>query len=212
MGSASKVCSVIFRVSELISAAIVTGIVGNYLYNLSDANAHAGSRIIYTEVLAGLSILLSILFMPPLKYSFYGFILDFAFFIMWMVAFGLLCNLTVGHGCNSYWYWHNWGYYWGGFWRTVPLAAVTPTLVGTRGCSKWSTTLAFSFIGGWSWLMSGILGVYVVARDRGDRTASTAGMVGHEKDTTNRATDGATTGYTNGATNGETAPTSSSAV
>ncbi|KAH6662187.1 hypothetical protein B0J14DRAFT_611069 [Halenospora varia] len=164
MGAASKTFSVILRASELISAAIVVGIVGRFLSFLSSAHANAGSRIIYAEVIAGISILASILLFPPLKYSFYCFGLDFALWICWMVAFGLLCNLTVSGGCQSYWYWHNWGYYWGRYWYTVPRDSITQSVVGTAACSEWRATLAFCFIGGWAWFSSGILGIYVCTK------------------------------------------------
>ena len=79
---------------ELTSAVIVAGIVGQYLHYLNLGHSGVNSRIIYTEVISGISILLSIIFMPPLKYSFYGFIVDLALFICWMVAFGLLANAS----------------------------------------------------------------------------------------------------------------------
>jgi len=156
--------SVILRILELCCAVIVAGIVGQYLHYLDLADVHAGSRIIYTEVIAGISILFSIIFMPPLKYSFYGFIIDFALFICWMVAFGLMENLTGGHGCSSYWYWSSWGYYWGRYWYTVPLSSTTQSLVGTAACGEWKAALSFSFIGGWTWFVSMLLGVYVCTK------------------------------------------------
>jgi ABC-type transport system involved in multi-copper enzyme maturation permease subunit len=94
MGATSKIVSFFLRIVELASAAIVAGLVGQYLHYLTMANSWASSRIIYTEVIAGISILFSILFMPPLKYSFYGFVVDFALFICWMVAFGSLADAS----------------------------------------------------------------------------------------------------------------------
>jgi hypothetical protein len=94
MGTASKVCSVILRFGELASAAIVVGILGRYLSILANANVDAGSRIIYSEVIAGISLFCSIIFFPPLMYSFYCFIIDFCLFICWIVAFALLCNVS----------------------------------------------------------------------------------------------------------------------
>ena len=94
MGGGSKICSVILRFGELASAAIVVGILGRYLAILADANIDAGSRIIYSEVIAGISLLFSIVLFPPLKYSFYCFPIDFALFICWIVAFALLCNVS----------------------------------------------------------------------------------------------------------------------
>lgn len=94
MGATSKIVSIVLRVLELISATIVAGIVGQYLHYLTMANSGASPRITYTEAISGISILFSILFMPPLKYSFYGFIVDLALFICWMAAFGLLANVS----------------------------------------------------------------------------------------------------------------------
>jgi len=177
MGTESKLCSVILRFCELSSAAIVAGIVGRYLFLLTDADAHAGSRIVYAEVMAGISMLLSILLFPPLKYSFYCFPVDFTIFICWMVAFGLLCGLTGTHACDSYWYWNSWGYYWGRYWYTAPGIIVTPSLVGTSACGEWRATLAFSFIGGWCWFVSGLLGIIVITQ-YSDNERSTDGEMG----------------------------------
>ncbi|KAH8655155.1 hypothetical protein BGZ60DRAFT_546842 [Tricladium varicosporioides] len=204
MGAASKTCSVILRCGELISAAIVAGILGRYLYFLSSAHVHAGSRVIYAEVIAGISILASLCLFPPLKYSFYCFVLDFALWICWMVAFGLLCNLTISGGCESYWYWNYWGYYWGRYWYRVPHISVTQSMVGTAACSEWRATLAFSFIGGWVWFTSGILGIYVCTKpsdmrssdsEMGHRSRITrwwrkpSRVPGHTKETTESAAE-----------------------
>ncbi|KAH7348274.1 hypothetical protein BKA65DRAFT_500282 [Rhexocercosporidium sp. MPI-PUGE-AT-0058] len=183
MGAASKTCSVILRLSELISAAVVAGLVGRYLYFLSSANAHASSRIIYAEVIAGIGILASLILLPPLKYSFYCFCLDFALFVCWMVAFGLLCNLTVSGGCGSFWYWNSWGYYWGRYWHTIPHSSITQSIVGREACSEWLATLAFSFIGGWCWFFSGFLGIYVCTNYSGDWSSSSS-VMGHVSSST----------------------------
>lgn len=91
----SEITSVFLRGIELVSASTIAGILGTYLHYLSDADVEANSRIVYTIVIAGISIFISIVFMPPLKYSFYGFPLDFALFICWMVSFGLLVNVRL---------------------------------------------------------------------------------------------------------------------
>jgi hypothetical protein len=93
MGSTSKICSIILRFGELASAAIVVGILGRFLTILADANVDAGTRIIYSEVIAGISLFFSIVLFPPLKYSFYFFPIDFALFVCWIAAFALLCNV-----------------------------------------------------------------------------------------------------------------------
>lgn len=53
--------------------------------------------------------------------------------------------------------WHNWGYVWGGWWRTVPIWRATPALVTTTYCSNWRAVLAFSFIISILFLLSGCL-------------------------------------------------------
>lgn len=97
MGTASRVISVLLRVGELICAAIVCGIMGYYLRALDDANGPYNSRVVYSVAMAGISILLSVVLLPPLKYSFAAFPLDFAIFICWMVCFGLLLNVSPRH-------------------------------------------------------------------------------------------------------------------
>jgi hypothetical protein len=94
MGTASKTVSVFFRIVELASAAIVAGLVGRYLTEVHDAHAHAGSRIIYAIVIAGISIIASLLLMIPWQMTFFAFPLDAILFILWMVAFGLLANVS----------------------------------------------------------------------------------------------------------------------
>src|SRR5882757_7478395 len=94
MGSASKVASFCLRVGELICAAIVAGILGYYLHLIDQANASVNGRIIYAEVIAGISILFSLILMIPFKFSFWAFPLDFVLFICWMVAFGLLIDVS----------------------------------------------------------------------------------------------------------------------
>ena len=84
----------ILRFGELASAAIVVGILGRYLSILADADVDAGSRIIYSVVIGGISLFFSLVLFPPLKYSFYGWPIDFSLFICWMVAFGLLCGVS----------------------------------------------------------------------------------------------------------------------
>jgi hypothetical protein len=94
MGGGSKVVSVFLRVLELCSAAIVAGLVGEYLHNISNAHVHANSRMLYTVTLAGISIIVALVCMIPLNVLFYGFLLDAALFVMWMTAFGLLVGVS----------------------------------------------------------------------------------------------------------------------
>jgi len=171
MGTGSQATSLILRFFELISSAVVAGLVGDYLHYVNNAHDSPNSKLVYTVAIAGISIVFSFVLMPPLKYSFYFFALDFALFICWMVAFGLLVNLAGSGSCNSYWYWSSWGYYWGGYYR-YPITQVNQAVVGTNACGRWRATLAWSFIGGFCWLLNGIIGLYNVLRYRGVGEAS----------------------------------------
>lgn len=93
-GTGSRVAAVTFRVLELVFATIVVAILGRFLYFINQANADANSRLVYAEVLAALSMAFSIVLMPPFAYQFWAFPLDFAMFVMWIVAFGLLDNVS----------------------------------------------------------------------------------------------------------------------
>ncbi|KFZ24074.1 hypothetical protein V502_01450 [Pseudogymnoascus sp. VKM F-4520 (FW-2644)] len=161
MGTASRAVSVIFRFMELVSAAVVAGILGNYLHNIHEAGVRNNSRVVYAISIAGIAIFFSLVLMPPLRYSFFAFPLDFAIFVCWMVAFGLLVNLVGGRNCNSTWFTTSWSWAWGRWYR-VPGATVAE--FGHSGCSDWRAAVAWSFIGGIFWLLSSALGVYVLTQ------------------------------------------------
>ncbi|EKG15329.1 hypothetical protein MPH_07457 [Macrophomina phaseolina MS6] len=159
MGTGTKAFSVILRLGELSSAAIVVGLLGRFFYLLHLApHESAEGRLIYAEVISCLQIIFSILLLPPLKYSFYAWPLDATLFICSIVAFGLLADLNSS--CSSYWYWNYWGYYWGRFWTVTPRDSITFRTVGSAGCGSWRAILAFLFLGTMAWLLSAILGIF----------------------------------------------------
>lgn len=90
-----EVFSPILRAGELISAAVVMGILAGYEHYINRADASNNGRIIYSLVIACITLLFSILLLTPFHSSFYFFVLDFIFFICWMVAFGLMANVRA---------------------------------------------------------------------------------------------------------------------
>jgi hypothetical protein len=94
MGTASRILSVLFRIGELVSAAIVVGIMSRFINLVHQGNGSVHGKLIYTEVWGCLSIAFSILLGVPLMYSFFAFPLDLIMFIGWMVAFGLDYNVS----------------------------------------------------------------------------------------------------------------------
>jgi len=94
MGMASKVISIFLRGWAFISAVIVTGISGSFIHHLHTHDLGSFARINYTISIAVISIVFSLVLMPPFRYTFWAFPFDAAMFIMWMVAFGLLAGVS----------------------------------------------------------------------------------------------------------------------
>ena len=90
----SRLLSVLLRIGELAFAAVVAGIVGEYLHVFDKADAWPQSRFIYTEVIAGLSILLALFWLIPFTDSVINWPGDLILFILWIVAFALLVDVS----------------------------------------------------------------------------------------------------------------------
>ncbi|KAI1816326.1 membrane-associating domain-containing protein [Poronia punctata] len=146
----TNIISVILRIAELAFAAIVAGINGDYLHKVRHASSWDQGRFIYTEVVAGVAIFLSLIWLLPFASSFIHWPIDFLISVAWFVAFGLLVHLLNGT-CGYVFDWNNISIY--------------------RGdqCSKWKAVIAFSFLSAICWLVSGIVGIIWV-RDRQSRT------------------------------------------
>jgi hypothetical protein len=76
MGTTTKVIYVIFRLAEFFSACIVTGILGYFVSRVELGGGHQNGRVIYTEVMAVLGILISAILLPPFTYAFTLFAVD----------------------------------------------------------------------------------------------------------------------------------------
>ncbi|KAI9800159.1 MAG: hypothetical protein M1833_003486 [Piccolia ochrophora] len=193
MGRASQIISVVLRVFEVIFASVVAGIVGRYISYLRVEDLGPSSRISFAVAIAGLSIAFALILAPPLKYSFWAFPLDFVIFILWVVAFGLLVDVSGGHHCTSSWYYSNWGYYYGGYNYGFSPGYSDTSILNSDACTKFRTTLAFCFMGAFCWLLSSILarrpqqslpyimlivkqGLYVILRDPPKNKNATRGM------------------------------------
>ena len=98
----ADILSMILRLAELAFAAIVAGITGRYLHDSKGASSWELGRFIYTEVVAGLSIFLAIVWLFPFSSSFVHWPADLFISIMWFVAFGLMVDQFNGScGCVS---------------------------------------------------------------------------------------------------------------
>jgi len=145
--------SMILRLAELVFAAIVAGVTGAYLHSVQNSSTWDQGRFIYTEVVAGLSIILSIVWLFPFSGSFVHYPADFLISIMWFVAFGLLVNWLNG-SCGYIFDWADVGFQ------------------GANSCPAWKADIAFMFLSAICWLVSAIIGIYWVHRHRRTTTAA----------------------------------------
>ncbi|KAK4209504.1 hypothetical protein QBC37DRAFT_450193 [Rhypophila decipiens] len=169
-GGASRGLSVFLRLGELACGAVVLGIIGRLLDLVDEAGSSPNARLIYTVVVASLTIIFSLFFILPLAYSFWAFPIDLFMFAAWLAAFCLLETLTGTDTCDSWWYDSYWGYYWGRWYRVGPVGIN----VNWSGCSAWRTALAFTFVAMFTYLMSFCLGLYWISaygrvKDKGRR-------------------------------------------
>lgn len=132
-----ELVSIILRLAELAFAAIVAGLTGEYLHRSEGASAWSLGRFIYTEVVAGLSILFAIIWLIPFSGSFIHWPTDLVISILWFVAFGLLVD-WLGDGCGYVFDWSDVSF--------------------ESGCSLWKADVAFAFLSAVCWLVSAILG------------------------------------------------------
>ncbi|ORY68790.1 marvel domain-containing protein [Pseudomassariella vexata] len=141
--------SMVLRVAELVFACIVAGVNGAYLHAVENTSSWDQARFIFAEVVAGLSILLAIIWLFPFSGSFVHWPVDLVISICWFVAFGLIVRLLDG-ACGS-------AFDWEGI-----------KFRGVSQCGNWKAIIAFSFLSAICWLVSAIIG-FMWVRDH-DRT------------------------------------------
>ncbi|KAF9767382.1 hypothetical protein IL306_000081 [Fusarium sp. DS 682] len=140
-----RVVSLVLRAAELVFAAIVAGVNGEYLHNARGASSWQLGRFIYTEVVAALGILFSLLLLIPFSSTFVHWPLDIFMSINWWIVFGLLVDL-IGNSCGRVFDWDN----------------VHP--VHGDQCGKTKAVIAFSFLSALLWLVSALIGFFWVRR------------------------------------------------
>jgi len=146
----SRLVSICLRVGELAFAAVVAGIIGSYLHGYDATNSWPGARFIYTEVIAGISILLALLWLLPFAGGFIHWPADLILSAAWFAAFGLLVNYVHGTNCTG---------------STFDWAGITQGGV----CNRWRASEAFSFLSALFWLVSAIVGIWFAHRTKNTR-------------------------------------------
>jgi hypothetical protein len=88
-----RIVSMVLRAAQLVFAAIVAGVNGEYLHKANGSSWELG-RQIYTEVVAGIAIFLALLRLFPFASNFFSWPVDIFMSILWWVAFGLLVDVS----------------------------------------------------------------------------------------------------------------------
>ncbi|KAF4507942.1 hypothetical protein G6O67_004387 [Ophiocordyceps sinensis] len=143
MAALDRIVSMILRAAQIGFAVIVAAIVGAHLHR-ADSSAWSLARFIYTEVVAGISIFLGLIWLLPFSSALSHWPVDIFVSALWWVAFGLLVNL-VGTSCGAVFDWQN---------------------VAPRGdeCGRSKANIAFTFLSAVVWLASAAIGVFWVRR------------------------------------------------
>ena len=126
----SRLISVILRIGELAFAAVVAGLIGNYLDNSPSTHpTRVYARFIYTIIVAGVSMLvrssfpspllpsgppfpfapptntlnhqLALLWLIPFSSGFFSWPIDFLLSLAWFAAFALLVNYNKANKCGG---------------------------------------------------------------------------------------------------------------
>ena len=97
-----QLVSIFSRAAALISSGVVCAITGDFIHHLDELKMDHGSRIDYVLALSCISIFMSLVLMPPKRYSYLAFPFDGVMFLMWMVAFGLLVHVRIYTSSRRY--------------------------------------------------------------------------------------------------------------
>jgi len=108
-------------------------------------------RLIYSVMIAGISVVASLLWLFPTTSHIVNFVGDLIFCGAWVAAFGLLQDYyRNGMDCGSNWAWNQ-------------------MMVRNGMCSRWNAAQAFAFLSAVFWFVSSGLGVSVWRRGGGKR-------------------------------------------
>ena len=120
--------------------ALVAGLIGSYLQAFESSGVSQSwpeSRFMYIEAIAGLSILLALIWLVPKVMGWVHYLTDFVLLLLWVVSYGLLVDFTKQFNCGSIW------------------AFNEITKPGT--CQRWMAAVAFSFLSICFWFISALV-------------------------------------------------------
>ncbi|KAL4913950.1 marvel domain-containing protein [Aspergillus aurantiobrunneus] len=142
----SRLLSIILRIAEVAFGAVVAGIIGWFLHQFGDFDIWPRPRWIYTEVIAGISILFGLIWLIPFSSGFFMWPLDLLIALAWFAAFGVQVDANNRLNCGSIWHW----------------GAITDDSY----CGRWKASQAFSFLSAIVWVVSALVGIWFTFRVR----------------------------------------------
>ena len=145
-----RLISMALRFAQFVCAAVVLAVSSYLLYHQQHKD-HSGSygRLIYSVMIAGISVVASLLWLFPTTSHIVNFVGDLIFCGAWVAAFGLLQDYyRNGMDCGSIWAWNQ-------------------MMVRNGMCSRWNAAQAFAFLSAVFWCVSFGLGVLVWRRGAG---------------------------------------------
>ena len=168
--------SVVLRIAEVGFATIVAAVNGKYLHDVLDFTTHWDqARFIYTEVVAGLALVLALVWLIPFSGSFTHWPVDLFISVCWFAAFGVLVNVSsivsaLSHApsptpCPRS---QTGRTRLTDMRREIQYLNETPcgyvftwdvTLRGDNPCGKFKAVIAFSFLSAICWLVSAFIGL-----------------------------------------------------
>jgi len=144
----SRLVSIVLRLGELAFAGIVAGITGVYLHDYRADSGQPLARFIYTEVVAGVSILFALLWLLPFASGFFNWPIDLFVSFAWFAVFGILVNwMNDTNVCTGDTF----------AWEQISFKGA---------CGRWRAIEAFSFLSALFWILSALVGIWFIHRER----------------------------------------------
>lgn len=90
----TDILALVFRIGQFAFSTIVVGLTSSHLHSARTEPSWSKKRFIYTDVVAALGLFVSLFFMLPFTWNFIHWPIDFLMFVMYMIAFGLLVDVS----------------------------------------------------------------------------------------------------------------------
>lgn len=137
----SRIVSIALRFSQFVTAGVVLGLTAYFLHQKEAHDIGPFSRLIYSVVIASISVWVALLWMVLPHATPVHFVTDLIFCAAWFAVFGLLQDYYDDEmECGSPWRWDS-------------------IRVTKNYCGQWNGAQAFSFLAAIFWFASFLVGI-----------------------------------------------------